>query len=96
MNILFQAIQSKLRNSQFVFLITDLWTDFQMTDFIALAALIVDQDWNKEFLILDMKEMEGKHNAENVQIAIEKIVNKFDFDKSKIKGNCVKKNQILE
>ena len=31
----------------------DLWTDFQMTDFIALAALIVDQDWNKEFLILD-------------------------------------------
>ena len=56
-----------------------------MTDFIALAALIVDQDWNKEFLILDMKEMEGKHNAENVQNAIEKIVNKFDFDKSKIK-----------
>ena len=93
MNILFQAIQSKLRNSQFVFLMTDLWTDFQMTDFIALAALIVDQDWNKEFLILDMKEMEGKHNAENVQNAIEKIVNKFDFDKSKIKGNCVKKSK---
>ncbi len=60
-------------------------------DFIALAILIVDQDWNKEFLILDMKEMEGKHNAENVSIAIDKMVNKFEFDKSKIKSKFVKK-----
>jgi len=33
-----------------------------------------------------MNEMTKGHTAEEIQIAIENIVNQYDFDKTKIKG----------
>jgi hypothetical protein len=40
----------------------------------------------KEIIFLDMVELIGGHCAENIQSAVEKIVNQYSFDKSKIKG----------
>lgn len=56
-------------------------------DFIAVASCCIYQSFEREIFALDMMEMpEGGHNAENIQIATEKMVNRFDFDKSKIQG----------
>ncbi len=33
-----------------------------------------------------MMRMPGRHTAENVKIAIEELLNRFKFDKSKING----------
>ena len=87
--MLFNAIQLKLQNAEFVFLMTDLWSDFQNTDFIALAAIVVDKNWDKEFLVLDFKEMENRHTAENIKTEIERMVNKFEFDKSLAKSKQI-------
>ena len=86
MKMLFNAIQLKLQNAEFVFLMTDLWSDFQNADFIALAAIVVDKNWDKEFFVLDFKEMENRHTAENIKTEIERMVNKFEFDKSLAKS----------
>ena len=42
--------------------------------------------FDKEIVILGISEIVGGHCAENIQLAIEAIVNKYKFDKSKIKG----------
>ena len=93
MKQLFNAIQLKLQNAEFVFLMTDLWSDFQNADFIALAAIVVDKHWDREFFVLDFKEMENKHTAENIKTEIEKMVNRFEFDKSSAKS---KTNFVLK
>ena len=67
----------------------DLWSDFQNADFIALAAIVVDKNWDKEFFVLDFKEMENRHTAENIKTEIERMVNKFEFDKSLAKSKQI-------
>jgi hypothetical protein len=60
-----------------------------------LGAQLINDSFERETLILGMVEMENAtingityegQCAENVGAAIEKIINKFSFDKSKIKG----------
>ena len=82
------VFSDKLRSAQAVSLIVDLWTNKINKDFIALSAVIINKEWNRELLILDMRRMDGMgHNAENIQRAVEIMVNRYDFDKSKISSN---------
>ena len=41
--------------------------------------------FHREILILGIEKIEGGHSAENIKKAVEMIVNKYKFDKSKIK-----------
>jgi hypothetical protein len=63
--------------------------------YLALGANLINDCFEKELLVLGMQEMENNtidgvlyegFCAENVKVTIEKIVNNFKFDKSKIKG----------
>jgi hypothetical protein len=58
----------------------------QMSDFIGLSASITDKNFNKKLLFLGLDRMPGPHNAEDIKIAVDKIINQYTFDKSKIKG----------
>ena len=77
-------ISNKLIDAKFITLITDIWTNVQMTDFLALGAAIVNAFFDKELLIIGMVRMLEAHNAENIKKAIESILNNLDFNKAKI------------
>jgi hypothetical protein len=86
MKLLHEAIQEKLVESESICLITDIWTNKQMLDFIAVSANIIFKTFEKETIVIGMMKMPGPHNAENIKICVEQIVNEYDFDKSKVKG----------
>ena len=68
-------ILRRLKLAQAICLITDLWCSKQNRDFIALCAIITNSSLEREILVLDMMRMVGdSHTAENIKIAIEKMV----------------------
>ena len=83
----YTSINEKLIDAEYITLISDIWTNRQMHDFMGLAACITSSSFKREMLVLGMMIMPGNHCAENIQEAIEKLVNKYDFDSTKIIGN---------
>ena len=67
-------------------LISDIWTNKQMLDFMGLAANIINSNFERETIVIGMILMPGNHCAENIKLAIESIVNDYSFDKSKLSG----------
>jgi hypothetical protein len=57
-----------------------------MHDLMGLSANLIDTNFKKRIVVIGMSKMPGPHNAENIKIAIESIVNTYYFDKRKIKG----------
>ena len=57
-----------------------------MYDLMGLAACITNETFDKETIVIGMMLMPGPHCAENIQMAVENLVNKYDFDKTKIIG----------
>lgn len=57
-----------------------------MLDFMGLSANIINNNFEKKAIVIGMMLMPGNHCAENIKIAIEKLVNRYSFDKSKIHG----------
>jgi hypothetical protein len=84
-----EAILIKLEKSISISLITDIWTNKQLKDFIAVAANIIDEKLNKELLVIGFTRMSGRHCTENVKQGVERIVSKYSFDKSKISSNSL-------
>ena len=84
LDMLRASIEGMLDTSLAVTLIVDIWTNTKMVDFLGLAAVIMNSKGMKESFVLGMTTMRGRHNAENVKLAIERVVNKFKFDKSKL------------
>ena len=85
-NLMIKAIDKKLNNAKFIYFITDIWTNKNMADFLALAAIIVKDNDKPELCVIGMKSMEGDHTAEHIKIVIEDIVNGFKFNKNIAKG----------
>ena len=64
-----------LDNAEDICLMSDIWTAKQNSDFIALAAAIMNENLRRNVLVLDMMRMPGNsHNAENIKLAIETMV----------------------
>ena len=57
-----------------------------MADFIGLAAVIINEELQQEFLIIGMDGMAGNHIAENIKEAIENLVNRYKFNKRLVHG----------
>ena len=60
--------------------------NLHITFFIGLGAQLINSCFEKELLILGMAELTEGHSAERIKESIENIVNKYNFDKSKVKG----------
>jgi hypothetical protein len=86
MNKLHLVINEKLVDAENVCLITDIWTNKQMFDFIGIAACKINVFFEREFFIIGMMLMPGDHCAEHIQEALQDAINKYDFDFSKIIG----------
>lgn len=90
-----EVINRKLNEAYVIILIVDIWSDFQMNDFIGLAAMMSNKYLDKECFVIGLEKMIGSHNAENIKKMIEMIVNTYDFDKSKIYGKFNLINDII-
>ena len=55
-------------------------------EYLGLAAQLTNGAFEKEIIIIGMEVLTKGHAAEEVQEAIEKIVNRYTFDKSKVLG----------
>ena len=80
-----ESIEKKLQISHNFSLIGDIWTTRTILDFQGLAAGIMNEHFERKVLAIGMKLMPGNHCAEKIQKETESIVNKFDFQKNKIK-----------
>ena len=52
-----EATLSKLNLATSISLITDIWTNKQLKDFIAVAANIINEKFNKELLVIGFTRM---------------------------------------
>jgi hypothetical protein len=86
MSKLQEKIEEKLQNAHFIYLIGDIWTSKSMSDYLALGVKAIDVNFEYQNLIIGIVRMSGPHNAENIKIAIEDIVNKLKINKEKIAG----------
>ena len=86
LDIVNEAINDKLVESEFMALISDIWTNRTMFDFMGLAASLINSDFEREILVIGIMIMPGNHCAEMIQEAIESLVNKYDLDSLKIIG----------
>ncbi len=66
-------------------LITDIWST-NAKDFIALAAAVTDECFDREIFTIDMMRMEQSHTSEYVKNCIETMVIKYNFNKSLLHG----------
>jgi hypothetical protein len=57
------VISNKLSDAKFITLITDIWTNKSVSDYLALGASINNISFGKETLIIGMVKMPGSHNA---------------------------------
>ena len=56
------------------------------SSFLGVAALLINDRFDKSLVILGLNQMEEGHTAEKTKDAIENMINKYKFDKRKIRG----------
>lgn len=64
--------------------VPDIWATPDKIHFLAIACVIVYEEFRTEPVILGVERMFGAHSAENIKSGTERIVNKYNFNKSKI------------
>ena len=55
-----------------------------MSLYLAVGAKLVNESFQIRTIIMGMERMEGRHTVEQIRIQIRSIVNKLEFNKSKI------------
>ena len=81
-------IEELLRQATSITLLIDLWVSKQMIDFMGTCAALIFPDMSRKLIVIGIERMlgDGHHNAENIGLTLEKIVNQYSFNKNKIKG----------
>ena len=81
-------IEELLRQATSITLLIDLWDSKQMIDFMGTCAALIFPDMSRKLIVIGIERMlgDGHHNAENIGLTLEKIVNQYSFNKNKIKG----------
>lgn len=77
-------VEEKMQSASFINLITDIWSNKSMENFIALCAQLINSNFEKLLIVVAIHKMDCSHSAENIKIIIEQLVNKYKFDKKKI------------
>jgi hypothetical protein len=77
-------IELKLKKAVYITVIVDLWDSAQIKDYGAVAVRIIFEDFSKKVFVTGIERMEGAHTAEGERDLIQKIINQYNFDKSKI------------
>ena len=81
-----EKIEDKLYEAEIICIIFDIWSN-NAKDYMGCSAAIGSKMLEKECFVIGIDRMSGGHTAENVKATLEKIINRYSFDKTKIKGN---------
>jgi hypothetical protein len=79
------AIQNILQESLIVTLIPDIWEN-NFIHRLGLGGIVTSATFERQLLIIGIEMIEGS-GAEKVKQVTESIVNNYDFNKAKLKGN---------
>ena len=77
-------VDTKLLRAQSVSLNIDIWTNRINADFLGVGAVLSYANFESELIVIGMDRMTGGHCAENIGLVLEKVVNVYKFDKTKI------------
>ena len=91
-DLMIQAIEKKLDHAKTMALITDIWSNKILADFLALGVLILNEYHRQELFVIGMESMEGNHTSEAIKGVLEDIINRYSFNKRLAKGNYLKKS----
>ena len=81
---LHSLLNTRLIQAETISLVTDIWTNTVMADFLGLIAYVTYELGYSEILVIGMANLKCKHESENIQRTVEHIVNQYDFDTKKI------------
>ena len=84
---LLRVIDNKLDKALTICLVTDIWTNRIKADFIGLAAIVINESFRQELIVIGKNPMTGNHTAENIKKEIEFLINSYKFNKLKAHGN---------
>ena len=76
-----EIIDFRVTNALTISLLADIWTNKVIADHLAVAALILNKCFEREFMLIGMKPMSGDHTAQNVKVVLEVIINDYVFNK---------------
>ena len=76
--------ETKLTAAKYVNLILDIWSSVATVPYLGLGVSVMYPNFTRETFIVGLEEMQLPQNAENCKLAVETIINKLEFDKSKI------------
>jgi hypothetical protein len=79
-----KKVNQKLAEAVSFCLVTDIWSSVAVVLFLGLAAMIINDKFIKEIIVIGLTEIRLPQNAENVKKAIETIINGYNFNKIKI------------
>ncbi|CAF0840058.1 unnamed protein product [Brachionus calyciflorus] len=83
-NFMELEITRKLVDAEFVALIVDGWTSKLKKEYVVVGASLIQKDFKRDVFILGLTRLIGRHNAENMKLCIEKVVNTYEFNKNKL------------
>lgn len=86
MDLLHETLERKLQKSVSICLIVDFWSKASI-DYIALGAAMINDEFERDIVILSMMRMSQPHNSEYVKLCVEHMINQFQFDKSLVHCN---------
>lgn len=86
MDVLHESIETVLSRAVTISLVVDLWSNTSVLGYMGLGALTQDEFSEKELCILGFIDMNDGTSAEMIGAKVEILVNRFEFDKRKIKG----------
>ena len=84
MNQLTDTIETKLNAAVFINLITDIWSSIATIPYLGLEFSLIYENFTRETITVGLEKMLLPQNAENCKLAIETIINSFEFNKAKI------------
>lgn len=83
MRLMYDQLDLKLNAACSVTIIVDMWSK-NASDFIAVGASLMHENYEREVVIIGMMRMTEAHTAEHVKNCVEKLVNRYQFDKGKV------------
>ena len=88
-------LNTRLNQAEIISFVTDIWTNTIMADFLGLIAYVTFEFGFSEIFVIGIAKFKDKHESENIQKAIELIVNQYYFDRKQIICNYKSNNLIF-
>ena len=82
----YKVLNEMLVDADNITLISDIWSSRTLYDFMGVDVSTINDNFVGEISVIGMTLTPGNHCAEMIKKAIEKVVNRFDFDSSKLIG----------